>query len=251
MTETTQRRAWAASGLGFLVCSGIGLLLENVFASAFYPPPFSAPFAPATNAITYFTTNRLQVQATSFVFAIAALSLVVFVAYCAGMLADQAPGRQSALPGLALGAGTLAAGFWLLTALLLWVLSRPVTIASPDLLQVMLALAYLCGGPAHIMTLGIFLGAVSVALWSQSMLPRWITWIAAAAAIPSVLAVLVLVWEPASLLLPLGRGLALLWIFATSVALLIPLPGEAPADADRPAEPSARQPLQREPHPAT
>lgn len=77
MTETTQRRVWAASGLGFLVCSGMGLLLENVFASSFYPPPFSAPLAPATDASAYFTANRPQVQATSFVFALAALSLLV------------------------------------------------------------------------------------------------------------------------------------------------------------------------------
>ena len=233
---TTQRVVWAASGFGFLAFSTLGLLFANLFGSALYPSPFDPPFGPQTDVIDYFAANRPQVQAMSFVFAVAALSLLAFVAHGAGMLADRAQERRSALPGLALGAGTLAAGFWLLTALLLWVLSRPEAAEAPGLLRPMHDLVYLLGGPAHVLTLGVFLGAVSAALRGQSVLPAWIVRTGAAAAILSMLAVLALLWEPATFLLPLGRGLGMLWIFATSVALLVGRSAEALADADRPVD---------------
>src|SRR5262245_41864174 len=106
------RLVWAAGGFGFLACAAAGLLLATVFSSAPYPSPFGPPFGPQTDVAAYFAANRPQVQGMSFVFALAALALLVFVACCAGMLADRTPGRRSPLPGLALAAGTLSAGFW-------------------------------------------------------------------------------------------------------------------------------------------
>jgi hypothetical protein len=243
---TTQRVVWAASGLGFLAFTALGLLFATLFASAFYPSPFGPPFGPQTEVTAYFAANRPQVRAMSFAYALASLSLLGFVAYGAGMLADRTPARRSALPGLALGAGSLAAGFWLLTALLLWVLSRPAAAAAPGLVRVMHDLAYLSGGPAHVLALGVFLGAVAAALWSGSVLPRWIVWTGAAAAVFSLLAALSLLWEPASLLLPLGRGMGMLWVFATSVALLVGRSGEQMAEPDRPADGRAPHPLRKE-----
>jgi hypothetical protein len=156
----------------------------------------------------------------SFVFALAALCLLVFVAYSAGILADRRPERRSPLPGLALAAGTLSAGFWLLNALLLWVLSRPTPSADRAVLGTVHELTYVAGGPAHVLFLGLFLGAVSASLWRSTVLPRWFAWTGAAAAATTTAGVLALLWEPATFLLPVGRGLAMLWIFATSVALL-------------------------------
>ena len=86
------------------------------------------------------------------------------------------------------------------------------------------------------LVLGVFLGAVSAALWRSSLLRRWIAWTGAAAATLSTAAVLALLWAPASLLLPVGRGLAMLWILATSVALLVGRSGEAMVDAGSPAD---------------
>src|SRR5262249_35891263 len=80
---------WAASGLGFLACSAAGLLLATVLSTAFYPSPFGPPFGPQTDVATYFASNNAQVRGMSFVFTLAALFLLVFVAYSAGMLADR------------------------------------------------------------------------------------------------------------------------------------------------------------------
>src|SRR6266545_3106707 len=143
------RLVWAASGLGFLACEATGLLLATVFSTALYPSPFGPPFGPQSDVASYFAANSAQVRGMSFVFTLAALCLLVFVAYSAGMLADRTPQRRSPLPGLALGAGSLSAGFWLLNALLLWVLSRPAPAADAALQGTLHELVYLAGGPAH------------------------------------------------------------------------------------------------------
>jgi len=243
-----RRQVWAASGLCFLAFTTAGLLVGNVFSSAPFPSPFGQPRVyalagvPATDAVSYFTANQLGVQTVSFLDTIAALSLLVFVAFGAGLLADHAPERRSALPWVVVGTGSLAAGFWLLNALLLWILSRPETEQS-GLIPVIQDLVYLCGGPAHVLTLGVFLAAVSAALWGQPVLPRWIAWTAGAAAVPSLLSDVTLLWEPATLLLPIGRGMALAWILAMSVSLLRGLgrSGEVLADVDRRADAEINQ----------
>jgi len=234
------RLVWAVSGLGFLACEATGLLLATVFSTALYPSPFGPPFGPQSDVASYFAANSAQVRGMSFVFTLAALCLLVFVAYSAGMLADRTPQRRSPLPGLALGAGSLSAGFWLLNALLLWVLSRPAPAADAALQGTLHELVYLAGGPAHILLLGLFLGAVSAAQWRSALLPSWIAWTGAAAAAVTTAGVLALLWEPATFLLPVGRGVGMLWMLATSVALLFDRSGEAMAAAeasreDRPA----------------
>jgi hypothetical protein len=236
-----QRRLCAASGLAFLACTTLGLLLANVFATTFYPSPFGAPFGPQTDVLAYFTANRAQVRAMSFVFALAALALLVFVAYSVETLIDTTHTRRLGLPGLALGAGVLAAGFWLLTALLLWALSLPETSGASSLLRTLHNLVYVAGGPTHVVTLGVFLGAIAAAQRSASLLPPWITWLGALAALLSIVAVFALLWEPASVLLPLGRGLSLLWIFVESVALLVTSPRETPVGANQQGGTSAEQ----------
>jgi hypothetical protein len=54
-TGRDARLVWAASGLGFLACSAVGLLLATVFSTAPYPSPFGPPFGPQTDVASYFT----------------------------------------------------------------------------------------------------------------------------------------------------------------------------------------------------
>jgi hypothetical protein len=71
-------------------------------------------------------------------------------------------------------------------------------------------LTYLAGGPTHVLFLGLFLGAVAAA----------------------TAGVLALLWEPATFLLPVGRGLGMLWILAISLVLLVGRAGETMAAAE-------------------
>jgi hypothetical protein len=213
---TVNRLAWAVGGLGFLAFTALGLVFATVFATDFFPSPFGPPFGPSTDPIVYFAANRSQVQTMSFFYAVAALCLLVFVANCAGLLADVTPAQRDPLPWLAVGAGTLASGMWLVTALLLWILSRAES-GEPALVRAIHDLSYLTGGPVHVLTLGVFLGAVSAALWRRPVLSWWIILVGLAAALFSLASVAALLWTPATFVLPLGRGLAMLWILLTSL----------------------------------
>ena len=217
---TGRRLAWAVGGLGFLGFTAAGVVFATLFATDFFPSPFGPPFGPTTDVISYFAANRAQVQTMSFFYAIAALCLLVFVGSSAGLLADVAPGERSLLPWLATGAGSIAAGMWLFTALLLWTLSRPETGAEPALLRTMHDLTYLAGGPAHVLTLGVFLGAVSAALWRRPVLPLWISVTGGAAALFSLASASALLVTPATLVLPVARGLAMLWMLLISLILI-------------------------------
>lgn len=216
-----ERLPWAAAGIAFLAFTTVGLAFATIFASGLYPSPFGPPYGPTTDVGDFFAANRQQVQVMSFAYAVGALALFAFVAYCAAMLATPGSGRRSPFPALALAGGTMAAGFWLLTALLLWVLAEPEVTRAPGVLQVVHDLAYLTGGPGHVLSLGLCIGAVSAALWTGDVLPRWVLWVGAAAAILSLLSVTALLWDPATFILPLGRGLSLLWILVTSLAILV------------------------------
>src|SRR5262249_9757312 len=88
-----------------------------------------------------------------------------------------------------------AAGFWLLTALLLWALSLPEATEASGLLRTLHDLVYVSGGPAHVVTLGLYLAAIAAAQWTTALLPRRITGLGAAAALLSIGAILALWWR--------------------------------------------------------
>ena len=90
--------------------------------------------------------------------------------------------------------------------------AQPDAIASAGGLHALHDLVYLTGGPAHVMTLGAFMAAVSLTAWRTGALPRWVAATGVAAGAISILSLAALLWDPASLVLPLGRGLGFLWI---------------------------------------
>jgi hypothetical protein len=204
----------AACGLGFLALFGVGFSALTLLASQFYPSPFGDP-API---LRYFAENRTEVQVTSFFYAVAAVALLGFTAYLAD-LARRSAGEMGALPGLALGGGVLAAAFLMVSALSLWILGRPATAEDPALVRALHDLTYLAGGPAHVVAFAPFLAASSVADLRSRVLPGWIARLGLAAAVLSLPALLALVWEPASYVLPVARLLTYGWIFAVSLAL--------------------------------
>jgi hypothetical protein len=219
-----ERLVWAASGLAFLALTALGLVAANVFSTAPYPSPFGPPFGFATEVSSYFMANPTQVRAMSLFYAAGALCLLAFVGYAAGRLADVTPAQRSALPWLAVGSGILGTGFWLMTALVLWVLAQPETAGDAALVRALHDFAYLTGGPAHVLTLGVFVGIVSIAAQRLDVLPRWLALGGQLAGLLGIVSLFVLVADFASLVLPIARSLALLWILAVSVTLLRPPP---------------------------
>ena len=75
-------------------------------------------------------------------------------------------------------------------------------------------LAYLSGGPAHVLAVGLFLGANSAAIFATDVLPDWTAWLGIVGAGVSSLAVLTMLWHPAAWILPVTRVLLAAWILS-------------------------------------
>jgi hypothetical protein len=208
---------WPVAGLAFVVAAGSGIVFSMVLPAEPYPSPFGAPLGPQTDIARFFTEARPLVELMSFMYSIAAIFLVCFVADVARRVWAR-DGVASAWGSLAMAGGVLAAGFWLLTAIILWVLARPWTPEQPNLLRALHDLTYLVGGPAHVVTLGLFAWAGSMAL-PHDGLANVLRMAGIAGALLSLLSVAALLFDPATLLLPIGRGLAMVWIAGTSVWL--------------------------------
>jgi len=218
----TERRPWALSGVLFVALFMAGLILSGVLGSETYP----SPFGPSAEIERYFTASRDAVRMLSFFHALAAIALVSFVAHLAA--AVRRTGDETAvLSGLVLGGGVLAAAFMLLSALFSWVLARPATVETPALVRAIHDLAFLTGGPGHVLWFAAFVGASSVAALRTPILPGWIAWVGIVVAVISLLSVASLLLEPASYLLPLGRFSGFVWILAVSVVLARGRPLEA------------------------
>jgi hypothetical protein len=103
--------------------------------------------------------------------------------------------------------------------MLLWVLARPWTPEQPNLVRAMHDLTYLLGGPAHVLMLGLFVAAGAASLPRDVGAPAALRSAGFAGAAVSLLSVIALLFDPASLLLPIGRGLAMLWIAGVAVTV--------------------------------
>ena len=60
-----------------------------------------------------------------------------------------------------------------------------------------------------------------------SGLPRWVALVGLAAAAVSILSITALLWEPATLLLPLGRVLSYIWIVVSLLLARVPCETES------------------------
>jgi hypothetical protein len=200
------------SGLAFLGFLGVAFFFAAVRPSAIYP----SPFWPSPRIEQFFAKNRAAVRALGAVHTLVALSLLLFGTSATGLLREGA-GASVPFFWAALGGAIVASAFFMLSAILVWALSRPTIAASPPLLRTVHDLAYLAGGPAHVLAVSVFLGANSFAIFASDVLPDWIAWLGIAGAAVSSLAVVTMLWPPAAWTLPITRLLLAAWILSICV----------------------------------
>ncbi len=217
MTATARSRDLRAlGGVLFAVFFIASLVLGGALASDSLP----LPGAPATEVAGYFTESRTAVLVSGLLQVLSAISLSVF-ALCIVAFVRRMAGEMGALPGLTLGGGAFAAVFLLASALLAWVLALTAAGLGLDLVSTLRDLNFLFGGGAHVVSLGLFVGATSIAALRAKTLPRWIPWLGIVAAALSILSLTSLVFFPATILLPLGRLLSFVWSIAVGLVLAL------------------------------
>jgi hypothetical protein len=210
----SQGERWliVGSGLAFLGLLGVAFFFAIVRPTAIYP----SPFWPRPRVEQFFAANSAEVRALGAVHTLIALSLLSFGASLTGLLRADAD-KSVPFFWAALGGVIVASALFMLSAILVWALSRPAIAESPPLLHALHDLAYLAGGPAHVLAVGLFLGANSFAIFATDVLPDWTAWLGIAGAAVSSLAVVTMLWAPAAWILPVTRLLLAAWILSVVV----------------------------------
>ncbi|WP_051836095.1 hypothetical protein [Streptomyces sp. NRRL WC-3742] len=121
--------------------------------------------------------------------------------------------------GLVRAAGTASAVLLALSASTSWVLSMVHSTAELALSRALMDLTFITGAAPAVGTLGLVLWQVSRAALVSRALPSWVARSGLVLAVASLLSLLSLVAEPATLLIPVGRYLGFVWFVAVSVTL--------------------------------
>jgi hypothetical protein len=178
-------------------------------------PPF--PFSATSTIQSFFRSHPVAVQAAGVGIFGSSVPLAIYAATASARLRQlgvTAPGATIALAGGILSAGALG-----LAGLLIWTLSRPVVTVDPVLVRAVYFLVYLTGGPAHVIGLGLLLAGIAVPALILGLLPRQLAWAGLVIAAIAESSVLVLVWPELSVLLPIARVPALIWLVVAGAQL--------------------------------
>ena len=188
----------------------MGVGVSTLMAGSTYPSPFTAQ----DDIVAWMAANQAATVVMAVTQVLSALALLVFASNLASVVRAKS---SDATARLVSGAGTLAAGFLVLSAMFSWVAARPEVVASPVAVRLVHDLSFLAGGPANVVAFGVMAGAASLAL--VRTLPRGIAVLGMAAGAVSVLSVASLASEAAAYLLPIGRFPAFAWLALTALAL--------------------------------
>ena len=180
---------------------------------AHYPTPYDL----IRVAQAYYARNALAVRIASFLQFGAAIPLGLFTATVTSrlrFLGITAAGVTNALFG-----GIAASIFLAASGLAGWILSQPGVAADAGATRIMELFSFATGGPGHIAPLGLLLAGVSVPGLILRLLPRWIAWLGLIIAVIAELSTFCLVLPAVSILLPVARFAALVWLIGAGFAL--------------------------------
>lgn len=178
-------------------------------------PPF--PFGSTSAIHDFFRSNPVGVRAAAVGIFGSSVPLAIYAATASARLRQlgvTAPGATIALAGGVLSAGALG-----LAGLLIWTLSRPEVTGDSVLVRALYFLVYLAGGPAHVVGLGLLVAGIAVPGLILGLLPKPVAWAGLVIAALAELTVLVLIWPVLSVLLPIARVPALVWLIVAGARL--------------------------------
>lgn len=217
--RTRTRGPQGGPPLGVLAVVSTALLLAGLALSAALGGTVPSPYAGAAEITDYFAGRPEAALAAGVLAFASAVPLAIYAATASARLRQlgvTAPGATIALAG-----GVLAAGALAFSGLFLWVLSRPGVAVSTPVVRALHDLAFVTGGVAHVVFLGLLLAGVAVPGLILGLLPRPLAWAGLVIAAVAGLSTLSLLAPALSVLLPLARFPALAWLIAAG--FLLPL----------------------------
>lgn len=207
------RRRQGGPPLVLLAIASLGLLFAGLVIGVALGGVLPLPYGPADAVWRYVQSQPAAVQVIAVAVFASSVPLAIYAATASARLRQlgvTAPGATIALAG-----GILAAGALALTGLLGWTLSRPDVSVDVTLVRALYYLAFLSGGPAHIVALGLLVAGIAVPGLIIGLLPRPVAWLGLVIATLAELATLVLIWPVLGVILPIARVSALLWLLVS------------------------------------
>jgi hypothetical protein len=203
-----------------LLC--VGLLFGGVAVGVALGGVLPLPYGPMGAVVAYVRAKPVALQVISTAVFASSVPLAMYAAIAAARLRQLGVARPAA--AIALTGGTLAAGALGLTALLGWTLSRPEISADAALVRAIYFLAFLIGGPGHLVALGLLVAGMAVPGRARRLLPRPLGWTGLLVAALAEVTVLVLACPELGVILPIARVAALVWLVAAGLQLGRALP---------------------------
>lgn len=195
----------------------VGLLFGGLAIGVALGGVMPLPYGPVDAVWRYVDSQPTALHVIAVAVFASSVPLAIYAATASSRLRQlgvTAPGATIALAG-----GILAAGSLALTGLLGWILSRPEISADVMLVRALYYLAFLAGGPAHIVALGLLVAGIAVPGLLIGLLPRPLAWAGLAIAALAELATLVLIWPVLGVILPVARVAVLLWLLVSGALL--------------------------------
>jgi len=178
---------------------------------------FPNPYDPPQAARAYFGANADILRWVAFLQFGAAIPLGIFTATVVSRL--RYLGLTVAGVMIAQFEGYVASIMLAFSGLTAWAMTQPGMTDDLSALRALQLLGFATGGVGHVVGLGLLLAGVSVPAAFVRLLPRWIIWFGLILAVLAELSSVSLVFPTASLLLPLSRFPALVWLIAAGFAM--------------------------------
>lgn len=218
--HTFPRTRSGGPNAGILAAVSLGLTVGGLLSSAILTggQTFVSPFSPAGQVAAYFHGHPDAVRLASLFQFGSAVPLGIFAAtvYARQLrLGVRVPG-----PAIGFFGGITASIFLMLSAAVGWVLSRPEITTDVTLTHALSFLAFITGGVAYVVGLGLLVAGIAVPALILRFVPRWLAWAGLVIAALAELSFLSMVIESLQFLLPIGRFGGLLWLVA--VGFLLP-----------------------------
>jgi hypothetical protein len=198
--------------MGVLAVVSLGLLVAGLISSAALGGTIPSPFGSAASIQHYFLNHPDAAKASGTLAFASSVPLAIYAATASARLRQlgiTAPGATIALAG-----GLLSAGALSLSGLLQWTLSRPAVRGDAPLVRALHDLAFLTGGPAHVVGLGLLIAGIAVPALILGLFPRTLAWVGLVIAAIAELSTIVLIWPSLAVLLPIARFPGLIWLVA-------------------------------------
>jgi hypothetical protein len=179
--------------------------------------PYPNPYNPVPQSQDYYTRFPNVVRVVAFLQFGAVMPLGIFTATVVSRLLF----HRIKVAGvyIALFGGMAASILLGISSLSAWVLSQPGVATEPSAMRVVQLFAFATGGVGHTTTLGLLLAGVSVPCLFLRLMPRWLAWFGLVIAAIAELSILSMLFPAASILLPLGRFPAFVWLIAVGLTL--------------------------------